>query len=828
MSAIKIALQQSKNSDRRKECKRMSAQVSPDSKCPICLDVFNNISYLDICLHKFCFRCIHEWSKNKAECPLCKQPFNSIYHSIKSENDYKQYDLRPLENGSFGIFGGVRFRYRTTLTGINQQRQGRTTLPPDNGVMFETSTNPPQHQQDRYMRNMMLRLAARRVAANEGRSVSSIREQEMINFRRELYRRGVRVRNVTDGGRSRDISADFFRRNPACLHRLIPWLKRELTVLYGGHGSLVNIVQHIVMSQITRYDMDDGAIEEELRPFLQGRSEHFLHEFITFAKSPFDMQAYDRHAVYDCPGPSTEDSSANSSVIAISEDEEQSMDLELAGEAVSSLRYSAWDDETPGPSYSTTAQRHRTDYMSVLDSDSDSSSEEMQESEPIPQQINHSSQTNAIEGKVQKEECVSSDSDECVIIGFTKPLALRTPELVKLSSDSEDDGKEVSSLPQHIRFSSLSPIASRSTNQSSAGRSENLETGGSKKGCSTSWYRDGRRSRSDRNDKQRRSESTDRVRGKHRSKDCHWRRRRSRSDKRRCSRSPAVSHSRDRGSFYSRDKHYSKSGNNQRRYSQERKYRSMHNQERKSYYSDSHTYLDRHSCSRSCSRESQKWHRCPSRSSSYSASPSPPSRKTRYYDKPGGKRKYKARHLDTRSDNAPLPSPGSVRKNKKKSNKKHRKKSKERSRKMGRSRSRSFEPAERDSCERNKRHRSKKKKKHKKSKRHKSSERKGRDSNSVITIDSDSELGANDGVAQASNTDKNPPVTDAPPSVNIPLNVDTDLPLTDVIYQQYSDLNTENHPILSYTVHHHCAQAAALCDHPKLVHKDDSECFNGI
>uniref|UniRef100_A0A665XD97 RING-type E3 ubiquitin transferase n=1 Tax=Echeneis naucrates TaxID=173247 RepID=A0A665XD97_ECHNA len=61
---------------RRKRFEAMSAEVSPDSKCPICLDIFNNISYLDLCLHKFCFRCIHEWSKNK-----------------------------PIENGSFGTFG---------------------------------------------------------------------------------------------------------------------------------------------------------------------------------------------------------------------------------------------------------------------------------------------------------------------------------------------------------------------------------------------------------------------------------------------------------------------------------------------------------------------------------------------------------------------------------------------------------------------------------------------------------------------------------------------------------------------------------------------------
>lgn len=783
MSVMKIAVQQSQNSGKRKDCKRMSAEVSPDSKCPICLDAFNNVSYLDICLHKFCFRCIHEWSKNKAECPLCKQPFNSIYHSIKSENDFKQYDLRPLDNGSFGIFGGVRFRYRTTLTGINQQRGGRTTLPPDNGVMFESSAGAAGQSQDRFMRNMMLRLAARRAAAREGRAVRSIREQEMVNFRRELYRKGVRVRTVTDGGRSRDISAEFFRRNPACLHRLIPWLKRELAVLYGGHGSLVNIVQHIIMSQITRYDMDDGAIEEELRPFLQGRAEHFLHEFISFAKSPFDMQAYDRHAVYDCPGPSSnEDSSPNSSVIAISEDEDQPADPELPGGAASSLRYSAWDDETPGPSYSTTAApRSRTEYMSVLDTDSDSSSEETQEAEVRPQQIDLN-QPNVLEGDVDDEECTSSDSDECVIIGFTKPLAERTPELVKLSSDSEDvsdDDKinEISPLPQHIRFSSLSPIASRSTDQSSAGRSDNLEMDDPKK----AWYRDRWSSRSDGNDRHRRSESRDRLRDSRRSKDGHWRTR-SRSDKGGYSRSPAVSRSRDRGAFCSRDRRYSKSGDSRSRYSQERKYRSPHHQERRSYYYSSRTCPDRHSRSRSCSRESQRRHRRCSRPRSYSGSPSPSTRKKRHPDKPGGKRKCKARHLDTTPEENPLlaslekePSPTTVEKHKKKSNKKHRRKSKERSKKVGRSCSRSRSRSR-------SRHHKKKRKKHKKSKRQRSGERRERDSTSIITIDSDSELGANDGVPQASNADTDPPVTEAPPALNSP--PDAYLSLADSICQQ--------------------------------------------
>uniref|UniRef100_A0A8C5FXW5 E3 ubiquitin-protein ligase Topors n=1 Tax=Gouania willdenowi TaxID=441366 RepID=A0A8C5FXW5_GOUWI len=387
----------------RKLSKAMSAEASPDSKCPICLDTFDNIAYVDLCLHKFCFRCIHEWSKNKAECPLCKQPFNSIYHSIKSEQDFRRFDLRPVDNGSFGTFQGVQLHYHTNVTAVHLQMRGQTSAAPDNGIMFEASTSRPQQSQDRYIRRMMMRLAAKRNAASEGRAVNNVTEQEMINFRRELYRRGVRVRNVRDGGRFRDISAEFYKRNPACLHRLIPWLTRELRVLYGAHGSLVNIVQHIIMSRITTYDMEAGAILEELRPFLQGRTDHFLHEFISFAKAPFNMEAYDQHAVYDYPNP-------------------------------------VRDDETPGPSYSSTAEPSRTEHRSVLDSDS--SVEETQENEVSEQQASPNSQTNIIQGERPPEESVFSDSDDCVIVGFVKPAAERTPELVQLSSDSEESATE--------------------------------------------------------------------------------------------------------------------------------------------------------------------------------------------------------------------------------------------------------------------------------------------------------------------------------------------------------------------------------------------------
>uniref|UniRef100_A0A8C7YDN2 E3 ubiquitin-protein ligase Topors n=1 Tax=Oryzias sinensis TaxID=183150 RepID=A0A8C7YDN2_9TELE len=681
MSAVKVALQHAQKNGRRKTSEVMSVEVSPDSKCPICLDGFHNVSYLDRCLHKFCFRCILEWSKNKAECPLCKQPFNTIYHSIKSEQDFQKYELKQqVENSSFG-----------------------TSPPPDNGVMFEASAHPPFQRQDRYIRRMMARLAARRRAESEGRTVNNVREQEMVNFRRELYRQGVRVRNVRDGGRSRDTSAEFYRRNPACLHRLVPWLKRELTVLYGAHGSL-----------------------EELRPFLQARTEHFLHEFISFAKSPFNMEGYDQHAVYDCPAPSSnEDSNSNSSVIAISEEEENLVEIEQPGGSTSSLSQSVWDDETPGPSYSTTLVSPRN-------------------------------QIDMTQENCNDEDCLSSDSDDCVIIGFVKPTKERTPELVQLSSDSDEsfseDARAAALQPKHIRFPSCSPAASLRSECSGSRRIENQrnyqypksneECGSSKSSrCKTS-----KESHNKETDRRHCSEKQPRER--YRSKDKERRRqRRSKSgEHRQSSRSPDASQSRSIDGSYSyiskdfskRDRRYKDRGSDYyyQTYSHHRHETDC--TRKQANHRSSYKYSGKHARSRSGSPSRGTRGRGGTRSQSRTSfsSCSPSSRRKAYCDKPGGKRKYKTRHLEdpsTQRHHSQDEDEDSVSTaHKKKAKERRHKKSKERQRKN----SSSLEPREQ------RKHHKKKKKHKKKSRRQRSDEHKNTYLPSVIIMGSKNESSA--------------------------------------------------------------------------------------
>ncbi|XP_008290871.1 E3 ubiquitin-protein ligase Topors-like [Stegastes partitus] len=486
-------------------------EASPDSKCPICLDRFNNLAYLDRCLHRFCFPCIQEWSHNKAECPLCKQPFASILHSVRAEDDFKEYTLRPAPANSSvaatvamvaAMASAARSdhqmrlmlrRHRvadggeTTTRRRRRERGGRgggrrgeeragvwewyldsppLPLPPlplpqrpvatedsedgdeleeqrlrggadlaERGVIFEGLTGlggavAPVAPNDRASRRLMTRLAARQRLQREGGTVRRLRERETVAFRRALYRCGIRVRGVAGNQgqqQQRDITAESFRRNPAHLNRLRPWLRRELTVLYGAHGSLVDIVQRIIMAQLARHGLEDTpTIEEELRPFLLARTEHFLHELVSFARSPLSLDNYDLQAAYEPPAAAMEldgmsSSSDSSSVIAISEGEDEERAEEGRGDGAnddviqtgSCLSLSGWDDETPGPSYSTAEPSCSLSFS------------------PAPQEP-----TNDEGGEKRVEE---EGEEECLIVGYKKPIAERTPELVQLSSDTEED-----------------------------------------------------------------------------------------------------------------------------------------------------------------------------------------------------------------------------------------------------------------------------------------------------------------------------------------------------------------------------------------------------
>ena len=309
---------------------RRPSSPDHDAKCAICLGNLDNLSHTDKCYHKFCFICLKEWSKVKAECPLCKTKFKSIIHTIKSDGKSEQFDLpppppRPPLDPSIQTIGDHegdrRFRYATTrpvsldagyyerelhdrlrlreFRGMTEElARFRDQLPnllppggPDGRDFHLPTANPTQGS---------------RVSAGNG--WSRRRGRATSEFRRDLYLRNLYVdpESISDiTGRYRDSSPAWYRTNPAQTHRLVPWLNRELNVLLEGSEHQSDYVTQKVLQFIERFEIRSPEFHEKLLPYLANRTDHFQHEFYHYARSVYDMIGYDRTATYiDHPPPS--------------------------------------------------------------------------------------------------------------------------------------------------------------------------------------------------------------------------------------------------------------------------------------------------------------------------------------------------------------------------------------------------------------------------------------------------------------------------------------------------------------------------------------------
>jgi len=94
--------------------------VAPAAKaieagCPICLESFKDKAFVDVCfhilftmkacdicfilnnaLHTFCYACILQWADVVSSCPMCKAPFKSIIHNVRSTDIYDQVSCLQL------------------------------------------------------------------------------------------------------------------------------------------------------------------------------------------------------------------------------------------------------------------------------------------------------------------------------------------------------------------------------------------------------------------------------------------------------------------------------------------------------------------------------------------------------------------------------------------------------------------------------------------------------------------------------------------------------------------------------------------------------------
>lgn len=56
-----------------------------------------------------------------------------------------------------------------------------------------------------------------------------------------------------------------------------------------------------------RVELSSDEFQRQLQPFLFDQTQHFIHEFTSFAQSPFEMTAYDKRAQYNWPNNESRD-----------------------------------------------------------------------------------------------------------------------------------------------------------------------------------------------------------------------------------------------------------------------------------------------------------------------------------------------------------------------------------------------------------------------------------------------------------------------------------------------------------------------------------------
>ena len=294
-------------------------------KCPICLQKFNpkSKSYSSKCFHSFCFECLLEWTKIKDSCPLCKQKFDRIIYDVKSNLEFKEYYIEKEDENT------VQNQPPVQIIAY--------TLPSSASGQSQTSQN--------INLNIHLETASRTIITRSRASWELNKEQAPTEFRVLVYLKGWYVNslqtqynfkvsnidlefndnndaklnnNTTSNSdfmscigykmvqKFRITQPEWYKKNPACTHRLINFINRELKSLeyilpqnstYRFRHYLTDNILNLLKTHPIESDEFINGLKNYIKPSKYAR--HFRHELSAFTRSTcHDLIEYDAKCVY--------------------------------------------------------------------------------------------------------------------------------------------------------------------------------------------------------------------------------------------------------------------------------------------------------------------------------------------------------------------------------------------------------------------------------------------------------------------------------------------------------------------------------------------------
>uniref|UniRef100_A0A8W7P4Q3 RING-type E3 ubiquitin transferase n=1 Tax=Anopheles coluzzii TaxID=1518534 RepID=A0A8W7P4Q3_ANOCL len=414
---------------------------SPPPKCAICLGKCRQPAFANSCKHQFCFRCLLEWSKVKPECPLCKQRFLSIVY-YKSIDCFEQHTI-PVPTANEARARNRETYHELNLFLSNSPRFAAYSIPSNMTLRLQSNNDRLQE--------LLLHQSSEvdRFISEFGNQPIPSR-QDQLRWRQFVYSNRLYACPMPDlNGRFRDTSAAFYRENPAQMHRVLSYMHRDLLVLgvnIAVHAPNMNVLEDLLQT----YDIDSrDFLLRILRHMPLETGEHFQHECINFARSPYDMIGYDRCVQYN-----PRYYQPRSGEVIISSSEEDNDDIVYLPEPSASTSSTnetsnggaaageggAGNGANGGSSSSGTAgTNQRTGRTADVHIDHNSQQQQQQGVNVLPRVPLTST---AASSAVPTENILlsSSDSDDCQFVLAQKPPHLRTPDhVVDLESASDSD-----------------------------------------------------------------------------------------------------------------------------------------------------------------------------------------------------------------------------------------------------------------------------------------------------------------------------------------------------------------------------------------------------
>lgn len=267
--------------------------------CVICLSDISEPSTAQPCGHRnFDFMCLASWMSLKTTCPLCKSEISEVHFDFNAQaTTWKTY--------------------RVPHIGLERATDQPTQSEP-------SQNNPSLSNVTSFLRRARERRPFRnpRPPTPQSRSV-----QDALERRRNVYRKRLYSLHVGSNPSSgyRDVTPQMFSDQVDTQSRVRAWIRRELQVfefLNDDSSSAQAESTAPVMPEATRrrrqnnaefvleyiiailktVDVQSDHTEELLKDFLgRDHTNLFLHELRNFLRSPYSVDAWDRHVQYAEP-----------------------------------------------------------------------------------------------------------------------------------------------------------------------------------------------------------------------------------------------------------------------------------------------------------------------------------------------------------------------------------------------------------------------------------------------------------------------------------------------------------------------------------------------